>query len=349
MTRTPFSHLGKPRKAIAITVAAAVIALSACGSNNSHPDNGMNGTTPPPATNNNNINNNQAGTPPEQGTNSPERDEAIQELNRLRAGNVEASEWLAFLDAHLATLPPEDADQALASLLDFYDRDLQRVQARLDEPSVQAPLASLDWPITDSAIEGLDEEARTVAQNAVAGGYKLETAEGMIFAVVDYGKLRQYNPYISDEISSYIDVLAMESDERFARDAALSITWDQLGERTLAYEKYVAEHPDSPYAQQVEELYLDRYLTAYLYGLNNTPNFDGEFKLLDEARTSYESLAASNPNTITAQLVQGFLDVMEQTGGQVFEKGSNNEQVNIPAVQQYREQLPAKYEALRGQ
>jgi hypothetical protein len=107
---------------------------------------------------------------------------------------------------------------------------------------------------------------------------------------------------------------------------------------------YITKYPESPELQEVKYLYIDRYLTAYLYGLNNTPIYDFEtFKLLNEVKTSYMKLVKEHPDTITAKVAGDFLDLLSKHKDQVFLR-KNGEQTEIADVKTYRDGLKTQVE-----
>lgn len=270
------------------------------------------------------------------------RDRILEQFESLQADEPEAREWIAFFDEHLAGLPQEDADQLMQKLLVFYEEDLLKTQDEFAGEAVNQALSELGWPIAEERVKQIKDAAvRETIESELAGGYKLETAEGMTFPVVDYGALKKYNPALSETMQGFIALLAMESDSKMASDGALSITWDELAERTVAYERYFTRFAGTPEAEQAKMLYYSRYLKTYLYGLDNTPNFDfATFKLSSEAKASYEHTVKSYPDTKTAEYVQGFLDVLKAADWQVFTK-ANGAQTDIPEVKEYRDRVLA--------
>ncbi|MGG6311598.1 hypothetical protein [Paenibacillus macerans] len=269
-----------------------------------------------------------------------DRDRILEQFKSFQAGNPEAKEWFAFFDAHLAGLPPEDADMLMQKLLVFYEEDLLKTQNEFAEEAVIQALSELGWPIPDERIRQIrDEAVRGKIESELAGGYKLETAEGSVFPVVDYGALKKYNAALSEKMQGFIALLAMESDSKLASDAALSITWDELAERAVAYERYFDKYAGTPEAEQAKMLYYSRYLRTYLYGLDNTPNFDYEtYRLSAEAKASYENTVKAYKGTRTAEAVQEFLDVLEAADWQVYSK-VGGAQTEIPEVKAYRDRV----------
>jgi hypothetical protein len=63
-----------------------------------------------------------------------------------------------------------------------------------------------------------DAELRDALLAVRDGGYRVDTAEGMYFPVIDYGRYRKYRGLVTDDLAAYIDLMAVESDLAPAKD-----------------------------------------------------------------------------------------------------------------------------------
>lgn len=313
------------------------LALAACGAKNNAP--GESPSTPPTTS----APSETAPEPTESASLPPTQDSGeliAKHYRELTLAGAPAPEVYEELKKSMDQVLPAQADELIRTLEQFYEQDLPKAEKSFENAKVQQALSELDWPLTEQAVAELkDEEARTVVENAIAGGYKVETAEGMYFPVVDYGRLLTYGDQVSISMKAYLDLMARESDTPSAKDAALVISWDELASRLLASESYLVTFPDTPERQAVESSFL-RYLSFYFIGLNNTPNFDYEtFAILPELKTQYEQMAASHGETISGQFAKELLSILEESKGQLFVKGDKGEQKDVPAVKEFRDKL----------
>jgi len=328
------NHTPTHRKTkIALSILLLSAALTACGAKGSgQPDDGPSSTaSSPPAT--------ESATPSAKPSPSPSPDTIVEAFRDKALAGAPADELFAELKTALAGTEPQQADEMVRALEAYYAKDLPKTEKAFEAAEVQETLSKLGWPIDEKKIATLDNEnVRKLAESAIAGGYKLETAEGYIFPVVDYGKLSSLGDKFSIAMKAYLELMAMESNAPSAKDAGLVITQDELTARLLASESYVVTFPDSPERKKAEEAYF-RYLGFFFVGLNNTPVFDYEtFKIAPEAQAQYEQMVSAHGGTIVGQLAKQWLDVLKETDGQVFAKGKNGEQTDIPAVKQFRDE-----------
>ncbi|MBD3919279.1 hypothetical protein H8B09_10985 [Paenibacillus sp. PR3] len=266
----------------------------------------------------------------------PDKNKILSNYEALKDDKADIRGVLAFMNDYLAQLPAEDADKVARELVARYEEELPSRQDSFYKENVTDALNKLDWPITKDSVKQIqDESVRTLVEGTFADGYKLETVEGSIFPIVDYGSLRKYANALSPAFTSYIDLLAQQSDQKAMSDGGLVITWDQFADRIIAYDQYVSKYPTTPEASKVKTMY-EGALTIYLNGADNSPIYDREnsFKLLNEVKTSYERVAKDYADTQTGKIIQGFIEVLQQSDWQVR---STNGKSAIPAVDAYRE------------
>lgn len=275
------------------------------------------------------------------------QDGLIKQFHTVVKGAKDASDIVSFLNENINKAGQNNADIMIRELNVFYQNDLQMTQDAFFKDDVQTMLLALPAPITSANAAAIsDESIRQLVVTKLSGGYKLVEVEGSIFPIVDYEMQKIYRTYLSQPLIDYIYLKAVESNEMSARDGGLVISWDDLAKRAIMAESFLRNHPDSPEYEEVTRLYLDSYLSMYIFGLNNTPVFDYDtFKLQDEVRASYEKLIQNEPDTVTAATVQKFLDVLSQTEGRVFEN-VNGEQKQIPLVSRFHGSFRATAESM---
>jgi hypothetical protein len=173
---------------------------------------------------------------------------------------------------------------------------------------------------------------RTLLQGAQDSGYKLETAEGTFFPVIDYEGFAKYRPYVMKDIKSYIDIMAVESANPPAKDAALIINWSEITQRALSQEKFVTLYPNSNRTKQIHNLY-QQYVINTVYGQNNTPLFDYDSTTMDsEAKDTYLTLLTKNETADSNYLkkLQSYMDVLKDNNYKLNANVDKYRKTNFP-------------------
>ncbi|MFS0723344.1 hypothetical protein [Paenibacillus sp. 1P07SE] len=322
---------------VLVGLLAGMMIVAGCSRNEEPP---VTNTDPPPVE-----------QPPEEPEDAVPPEEVLaEEWDMLKEEATEAGELIAFLDARLVEAPDELADQMIRDTFAFYEQDLSYSQEQFFSQDLQSVLAGIHLPLTEASVDEVqDETVRELIRSKLVGNYKFITSEGAFFPIVDYGAFRRYADHLSYDLTAYINLKAMESDKISASDGGLIIGWDELALRLLTAEDYLHLYPNSPEADEVRDIYLNDYLQKYMYGLNNTPNYDAEtLQVTDDAEASYQATAEEHAGTVTGQLAQGFLDVLEETEGQIF-TGSYTEPTEVPEVKAYRDNLESTFDRLMRQ
>ncbi|WP_314585679.1 hypothetical protein [Paenibacillus terrigena] len=276
-------------------------------------------------------------TPNDNETKPQEMLEAL--LQKELSQTKDAAEAVGLTERYMKGVTTEQADQMFLLLEGFYGAHLQEAEAQVSRPEVQQKLIKLTLPITlEQASQWKDANLKDLLSSLLKGKYKLESAEGMIFPVVDYEAMKSFQPKVSKPMQDYIALMADDSNRPVARDAGLVIPREELIQRTLHAEKYLTSYPDSPRYDRIKQLYLNK-LHMLLFGLNNTPTYDWEtFKLQAEVKTELKKLAQDQVSTVTGEMVKEFLAVLEKTKDQLFVK-KQGEQKDVAEVRSFMDKM----------
>lgn len=267
------------------------------------------------ASGSNKVDDNKDSTPPV--VQEDNKNKIMPEFISIVGENPKPDTLIQFMDKNIASVSREDAARMIVEL----ERAQQNYLGKLEEKyyaatNIQESLSTLYKPdfdlnkiddIQDAALKGLLRETRDM-------GFKVETAEGTFFPIMNYEYMKKFSPYASDDIKDYINIMAAESNKVPAKDAALVIGWDEVVERAAAQEAFVEKYSSSDKAEAVKEL-QKKYLTFMLFGLNNTPLFSYEDKTMDkEAKEAYLKAVKDNENSKLMQLLGDYMEVVEKSG-----------------------------------
>ncbi len=182
-----------------------------------------------------------------------------------------------YYQVRIRTLPIEKRDSAFFVFNQFY----YKVKFKLND-SLMYDLDLLN-KLSDKAFNK-DSIATGFKKIIKENGFKLFQSEGYFYVEESPDFLySRFGKYVSPSISEYLKFRRNELKEGFAEDAVLMIPMLKVAQRIINWEKYLIKFPNSFYAEQVNS-YLGMYVNALLGGLDNSPIFDENKKLIPEIK-----------------------------------------------------------------
>lgn len=208
----------------------------------------------------------------------------------LQKKDVNLPEIVKYIDENIASISQSDVTSMVIGLETVQKEKLPKLQDKFgDSEAVQKALTKVyKNGLTSQAISSIEnKEAKDLLIEAQSSGYKIETAEGMYFPVIDYSVYKKYQNAVTQDIAAFIDIMAVESDKTPIKDAALMISWSEVIKRALKQEDFIKYNGNSSKAEDMRQL-LKRYSSFAMYGGNNTPLFSYDTKqMVSEAKKTY--------------------------------------------------------------
>ncbi|MGE5507351.1 MAG: hypothetical protein ACM3RP_02520 [Chitinophagales bacterium] len=213
---------------------------------------------------------------------------------------------------HFAAAPPAIREEAFLRFREFHrtveERANRAMQTRLQELFRTTSAGKGFASVKQLAAEmNAGEEYRAAGLALVyegEGAWTVTAAEGFY--------TRTFGEWLSPAYRDFLALEDVENNHRWAMDAALVIPLEELGRRLAAWETYRRKYPDSPFALVAKRNYVNQ-LSAFLFGLDNTPPFDRATKKVRpavvEALTGY---VAANPGTPSAKLAAQVLELYKK-------------------------------------
>ncbi|RED66227.1 hypothetical protein [Cohnella lupini] len=233
----------------------------------------------------------------------------------LKQGQISSA--FSYLEAHIKEVNRSQATLMTLHLENAVKKQLPAIQKRFEASAVQKAIGKVykKGDSFDNVISRTkDKTLKVMFMSARDSGYQLETAEGFFFPVINYTSFKSFADWVSSDISTYIDIMSMESEHPSLKDAALLIGYQQLVNRALYQETFLSKFPHSNRANQVSNLFL-KYRTLTFYGANNTPLFGYDNKLMHpNAQKAYTAMLQWNDPKSSAylNLLQEFMYVVEE-------------------------------------
>lgn len=192
--------------------------------------------------------------------------------------------------------------------------------------------------IEDSASLMNDPESLKV------NGFRVNVSESGGFIGSKPGFLSEnFNAYVSDGIKEYLKIsdeelrqLGEETGTYLIEDAGVSISWDQLADRIIAWENYINKYPNYPEVSEAEaniEFYLYVYTASVL---DNTMIFSfDDKKLTQEVKESYERFIQKYSGSKYYNFISGYYDILKNNDYTLNEDAINylkNNDIEVGAI-----------------
>lgn len=250
------------------------------------------------------------------------QDKIMPEFMALVEGNPKPNALIEFMDKNIAKVSKTDVSKMLEELEKARKSYLPALEEKYYGESIQKSLSEIymiDFDL-DKIYDTEDAELKSLITETRDMGYKVETAEGMFFPIMNYEYMKKFSPYVADDMKDYINIMAVETNKVPAKDAALIISWDEVIERALAQEGFIKKYVSSSEIGSMKEL-QKKYLIFMLYGLNNTPLFSYDTKMMDsEAKEAYTKAVKDNGGSDLMQLLGKYMEVSEKSNYKLSEE-----------------------------
>jgi uncharacterized protein YfcZ (UPF0381/DUF406 family) len=253
---------------------------------------------------------------------------------KLIANDAQAKEVFEFLDENAKVLTKENVALIINDLEKLQTEYLPEMDEKFyANAEFQAELGKLYLAKKDiNDPNNIETEAlKNLVNETIKSGYKIETAEGMFFPIVNYSVYKDYTQYVTEDLKAYIEIMAIESENAPAKDAALVISWDEVIDRAINQEAFIKKYADSSKLPEVKQLY-NKYLTFTFLGLNNTPlfSYDGNV-MAEDAKTAYTKLVFSTDDSEYKQALKDFMELLK-----------NSDYKLTPEIDKYRKDIIGK-------
>lgn len=240
----------------------------------------------------------------------------MDEFNKMaQKRDITAGELIKYINETISLVSQQNASAMLITLEKQQQLQLVKMQDNYADDQILQEKLAKDYQgnLTEQYINELsDKPQKELLQETNNSGFKIETAEGFYFPVINYSLYKQYRRNVTPDIAAYIDIMAMESDKMPVKDAALRIGWDEILKRASNQEQFIKQYGSSAKAEDVK-LLLKKYFVFALYGANNTPLFRYEDnKMAPEAKIAYEKIIWNNKDGIFSKSMAEYLAVIKQ-------------------------------------
>lgn len=122
-----------------------------------------------------------------------------------------------------------------------------------------------------------------------------------------------FREYVSRPVKEFLRLRMEELEKGFAEDAALTISFEELGERAIVWERYLSLYNSSPLAQDAGFFY-NLYLGTFMTGMDNSRVFDPTGNLAPEMKRVYSSFIEKHKGSRSAEITEEFMGILAKNG-----------------------------------
>ncbi|WP_125723716.1 hypothetical protein [Flavobacterium ustbae] len=119
-----------------------------------------------------------------------------------------------------------------------------------------------------------------------------------------------FKNYVTDDYKDYLQLKSEENKSLYSGDAALAISFKDLGDRIISWENFMAKYPNSKLIPSVKEEYKN-YQMDYLIGQDNTPTRERateESYIYPENIQEFNRFLKKYPKSPTVPLIHLFME-----------------------------------------
>lgn len=118
--------------------------------------------------------------------------------------------------------------------------------------------------------------------------------------------------YLSDGTRTFFVLSAMEAEQPYGTGERLAISWQQLADRVVGWERFLNDYAGSMYADEARQR-RDAYLEILVFGLTDSPICGEDGRVLPEVKDVYKRLM-NKPVGLTGQAVTDYWKVLSKHG-----------------------------------
>lgn len=241
--------------------------------------------------------------------------ELVQEFKSIVESNNEPYTLIKFIDNNIKDATKEEAAAMIIILEDVQKEYIPKYTEELfieDNQLELLKLSGTDLFFDEEKIEDIKNiKLKEIVTRISEGKYKLINMEGGFYPVIDYENLKEYNPYLSDEIKSYIEIKSLNSNNPAILDGEIAIIFDEIRIRLTETEEHIHKYPQGLKFEEVLRIYAD-YLRLYMEGSDNSPIYEYESKGIKEDVLNSYRIMARNDKLITSKIISKYLDIIEE-------------------------------------
>lgn len=251
----------------------------------------------------------------------PKSDLIMKDFQSMLQKDAKLEDVAQFISDNISHVTKEEASKMVIKFEELQMEKLPQYETMFTEGDNQIKFTNEYKAIMGGDIK--DPGLKELVQKTNNSGYKVETAEGTFFPILNYQFYKKFSDYVTPDLKNYIEIMAVESKQVPAKDGALVIGWDEVVKRALEQEKFINTYKDSVKLKDVKQLYK-KYLFFTLYGLNNTPLFSYDSNTLNpKALEAYNNAIKNDGSSDFLQILEDYLKLLSKNNNKLTTEVEN--------------------------
>ena len=206
----------------------------------------------------------------------------------------------------------QDKNTCDSAFFIYNDKYYSRLTRGLDSLHQADSTMNYDSLLNTSDYHHLSYKLASYAKRLKDNGFMVYESEGETYIVEDLDFLAKwFYPNVSTILKEYLLEINKENKEGFSEDAELTITPQQLVDRTVWWGNFYSKNPNYIIIEKAEDSWKD-YLRTLMEGMDNTPVLTSNKSLDKYYKTAYDYLKKSYPTSQTTKLVIPYFDLLLQ-------------------------------------
>jgi hypothetical protein len=216
-----------------------------------------------------------------------------------------AGSGLSYTQTVMQTMNEDRRDSAFVLYRQFFYEVLMKQNEVLSQSELIAQALAEERP----QVEELEFFRKKISDN----GMVFLQSEGTFYIDEHHNYLfNAFSQYVSVPVNKLLELRRDEMRKGFSEDAALLISFEEVGERVRNWEQLLEQNPTLKLQEEAKN-YYNLYLSTFLTGLDNSPVFDrGTNKLLPEAKQAFEDYIKKYGESPGSKIVGGYYTILQQ-------------------------------------
>lgn len=243
----------------------------------------------------------------------PEADEIMKAFYDMLNGKEKAAKIELFVNNSISNLDEKNADTMVIDYEGYLIQDLNILLKQYEIANSNPELLEIfDLGVRDNISNVKEVELKELLIRTLDNGYLILKGGGYIYPEIDYSILLKYKEYISKEVVEYLEMVNLETKDRFTYGEKIEIPIKNLLNRALISEKYLLSNKKSRLLNKTYDLYV-KYINGIILGTGNPYVFanEGSSVIREDILNEYKTFIKDNEDSRTAELLRNYVTILE--------------------------------------